>query len=59
MADDKVYFKMELKKGSAGNMIVVVRFNPNARNFGKEDFSWCPTLDELDVLEKTREFMER
>ena len=55
----KVHFKMELKEGKAGNMIVVVKFNPDASNFYKNDFSWCPTLDELRVLEKAKTFMEK
>ena len=50
----RVYFKMELKEGKKGNLIVVVKFDPEASNF-YEDFTWCPTLDELDVLNKARE----
>jgi hypothetical protein len=51
----KVNFKLELKEGSAGNLLVIVKFDPGASNFHKDDFTWCPTLDELNVLNKARE----
>ena len=54
----KVHFRMELKEGSAGNMLVIVKFDPKASNF-YEDFSWCPTFDELRVLDKAKAFMEK
>ena len=50
----KVHFKMELKEGSVGNLLVIIKFDPKASNF-KDDFTWCPTLDELNVLNKARE----
>ena len=50
----KVHFKMELKEGSAGNMLVIVKFDTKASNFGS-DFTWCPTIDELNLLNKARE----
>jgi hypothetical protein len=49
---------MELKEGSAGNMLVIVKFDPIASNF-YEDFSLCLTLDELRVLDKAKAFMEK
>ena len=48
----KVNIKLELKEGKAGNVLVVVKFNPETSNFYANDFSWCPTLDELRLLEK-------
>ena len=45
---------MELKEGKAGNLIVIVKFDPTASNF-YDDYSWCPTLDELKVLNKAKE----
>lgn len=48
----KVNIKLELKEGKAGNILVIVKFNPEASNFYTNDFSWCPTLDELRLLEK-------
>ena len=55
----KINIKLELKEGSAGNMLVIVKFDPNSSNFYTEDFSWCPTLDELRVLSKATAFMEK
>ena len=49
----RVHFELEIKKGSAGNMLVV-KFNPKARNVF-EYFTLCPMLDELNVLNKARE----
>ena len=55
----KIHFKMELKEGSVGNMIVVIKFDSKSSNYFPEDHSWCPTLDELRVLEKAKAFMEK
>lgn len=55
MNKKKVHFKMELKEGKQGNLLVIVKFNPGASNFYESDFTWCPTLDELNVLNKARE----
>lgn len=52
---NKVHFKLELKEGSQGNLLVIVKFNPEASNFYTNDFTWCPTLDELNILNKARE----
>ena len=55
----KINIKLELKEGSAGNMLVIVKFDPKSSNFHSNDWSWCPTLDELRVLEKAKAFMEK
>jgi len=55
MVNEKIHFKVELKEGKQGNLIAIVKFDPDATNFYKNDFSWCPTLDELNLLNKTRE----
>ena len=52
---NKVHFKLELKEGKQGNLLVIVKFNPEASNFFTNDFTWCPTLDELNILNKARE----
>ena len=57
MPEKKVHFKTETKPGSAGNILVIVNFNPDASNFNKNDFTWCPTLDELDYLNKLRKLV--
>ncbi len=50
----KIKIKLELKEGRGknGNILVIVKFDPKASNFFEKDFSWCPTLDELRLLEK-------
>jgi hypothetical protein len=45
-----VHIKLELKEGKAGNMLVVVKFDPDASNFYVRDYSWVPTFDELKLL---------
>jgi len=55
MAEKKVHFKLELKEGSLGNLLVIVNFDPEASNYNRETCTWCPTLDELSVLNKARE----
>jgi len=47
-----VHIELQLREGKAGNMLVIVKFDPSASNFYKNDFTWCPTLDEARVLEK-------
>ena len=51
----KVNFKLELKEGKQGNLLVIVKFDPEASNFFINDFTWCPTLNELNILNKARE----
>lgn len=51
----KVHFKLELKEGKQGNLLVIVKFDPEASNFQTNDLTWCPTLDELNILNKARE----
>ena len=55
MSGKKVHFKLELKEGKQGNLLVVVKFDPESSNFYKNDLTWCPTLDELNLLNKSRE----
>ena len=55
--EKKVYFKKEIKRGSAGNMIVIVKFNSKASNFTEGNLTWCPTLDELDDLNQARKIV--
>lgn len=52
---NKVHFKLELKRGKQGNLLVIVKFNPGASNFQTNDLTWCPTLDELNILNQARE----
>lgn len=51
----KVHFKLELKEGKKGNLLVIVKFDTEASNFYTNDYTWCPTLDELNILNKARE----
>lgn len=47
-----VHIELSLKEGSAGNMLVIVKFDPNASNYSGSNHTWCPTLAEARILEK-------
>jgi len=55
MTEKNIHFKLELKEGKQGNLLVIVKFDPEARNYYSSDHTWCPTLDELNLLNKSRE----
>jgi hypothetical protein len=52
-------YTIEIKKGSAGNPLIIVKFKKGSKNYWTEDHSWCPTLDELEFLYKTKKMMEK
>ena len=52
-------FTMEVKQGSAGNPLIVVKFKKNTTNYWPIDNTWCPTLAELEFLYKTKKMMEK
>ena len=56
MSDDDITFDLTFSKGRGGNTLVIVKFKDSKR-FWKKDLTWCPTLAEIDVLEKTKVYM--
>jgi len=57
MNENDVTFDLRFTKGKGGNTLVIVKFKESKR-FWKNELTWCPTLDEMDILEKTKVFMQ-
>ena len=57
MKEDDVTFDLKFTKGKGGNTLVIVQFK-KSRRFWDNDLTWCPTLNEMDILEKTKVYMQ-
>ena len=53
----KFCFDLKIVKSKKGDPLIVVCFNESS-NYWKRSNSWCPTLDELEYLYKTKKMME-
>ena len=56
MYEDVATFELKFTKGKGGNTLVIVQFKGSKR-FWEKDLTWCPTLAEMDILEKTKIYM--
>jgi hypothetical protein len=57
MKEDDITFDLKFTKGKGGNTLVIVKFKDTKR-FWKNDFTWCPTIREMEILEKTKVYMQ-
>ena len=46
--------KIDFKKGSHGNALIVVTFEDSS-NFDPKDLTWVPKLEELDKIQRAVE----
>jgi hypothetical protein len=53
---DLGYYSMEIVKDHAGVPLIIVKFKSEHKNWAKE-FSWYPTLAQLEFLYKTTKWM--
>jgi len=51
-------FDMKINKSKRGDPLIIVYFKQSS-NYWESNHSWCPTLDELEYLYKTKKMMEK
>jgi len=55
---DLGFYSVEIKKDKEGNPLVIIKFRYTDKPSWYVGHSWCPTLEELEFLYKTKKMME-